>query len=310
VHPALAGRGAAGITVWLQAARVKSLAISTIAVLAGGALALYHGASSWRWVLAWLGSVAIQAGTNLINVAWNYKAGLGTPGYPADPRGSSAPVRMGLLSPAQVRRAALLCFAAGIASGLTLVALCGWPILAMGLPAVAAGYFYGAPPLRLSYRGLGVITVLLFMGLVMVLGTYYVVTLEIRAAPVFVGVAIGLVAAAIMHTNDLRDFDADVANGKRTLSTLLGRDRASHALLAIMVLAYVVIGAAVSAGILPWPCLAVLLTLPRAVPLVRTVYHSRDASDLNRAWFAGVQLHTQFGVLLIVGLTVATLLGL
>jgi len=62
---------------------VKSLAISTIAVLAGGAVALYHDAVSWRWLLAWLGSVAIQAGTNLINVSYNYKAGLGTPGYAA-----------------------------------------------------------------------------------------------------------------------------------------------------------------------------------------------------------------------------------
>jgi 1,4-dihydroxy-2-naphthoate octaprenyltransferase len=311
-YPAVAAMGARSTraAIWLQTARVKSLAISSIAVFLGGAMALYHGEVSWRLLLAWLGSVAIQAGTNLINVSYNYKAGLGTPGYVADPRGSSAPVRMGLLSAAQVRRGALLCFAVGIALGFALVALCGWPILAIGLPAVWAGYSYGAPPLRLGYRGLGVVTVLVFMGLIMVLGSYYVVTLAFRTAPFIAGFAIGLMAAAIMHTNDLRDYAADVAHGKRTLSTLLGRQHASHALLLMIALAYVAVILGAASRMLPWSALLVLLTVARAVPLVRTVYRSRDSAELNVAWFRGVQLHTEFGVLLIAGLLIASLLAI
>jgi 1,4-dihydroxy-2-naphthoate octaprenyltransferase len=307
-NPAVVTAGSPGAAVWLQTARVKSLAISSIAVFLGGTVALYHGHMSWRLLLAWLGSVAIQAGTNLINVSYNYKAGLGTPGYTADPRGSSAPVRMGLLSAAEVRQGAIVCFALGVATGLALAALCGWPILAVGLPAVIAGYSYGAPPLRLGYRGLGVVTVLVFMGLIMVLGSYYVVTLAVHAAPAIAGIAIGLMAAAIMHTNDLRDYAGDLAHGKRTLATQLGRQPASHALLVMIGLAYLAILLGAAWRIVPWTALLVLLTLPRSVPLVRTAYRSRDSAELNTAWFRGVQLHTEFGVLLIAGLLAASLL--
>jgi 1,4-dihydroxy-2-naphthoate octaprenyltransferase len=303
------GEGRAGITVWLQTARIKSLAISSIAVFTGGAVALYDGYISWRLLIAWLGSVLIQAGTNLINVSFNYKAGIATPGFSADPRGSSAPVRMGLLTPEQVRRGALVCFGLGMGCGLVLAWLCGWQILAVGLPAVAAGYSYGAPPLRTAYRGAGVITVLLFMGPAMVLGSYFVVTLHLAAGAAWASLAIGLLAAAIMHTNDLRDYAGDVAHGKRTLATLLGREPASHALLAMVLIAWLAIGLAVVTHTLPWPVLVTLVTLPRALALVRMVYVERDAARLNAAWFRGVQLHSEFGVLLIAGLLAAAAFG-
>jgi 1,4-dihydroxy-2-naphthoate octaprenyltransferase len=303
-----AGRSRAG--VWLQAARVKSLAISSIAVFAGGAVAFHEGYVSWRLLLAWLGSVAIQAGTNLINVSYNYKTGSGSRRFAADPRGSSAVVQLGMLSADQVRRGALRCFAVGAAIGITLVALCGWPILAIGLPAIAAGYSYGAPPLRLAYRGLGVLTVLLFMGPIMVAGAHYVVALRFSAAALLASLPIGLLAAAVMHTNDLRDFESDVAHGKRTLSTRLGRDMASHVELALVAAAYAITVAAVLAATLPWTALAVLITVPRATGQVRMVYRERAAPALNEAWFRAVQLHSQFGALLIVALIAAGALGL
>jgi len=298
-----------GAGVWLQTARVKSLAISSIAVLAGGAVALHDGQVSWRLLIAWFGSVAIQAGTNLINVAHNYKAGVASPGFVADPRGSSAPVRMGLLSPDRVRRGAHVCFAAGMIAGLVLVWLCGWPILAIGVPAVAAGYFYGAPPLRLSYRGLGVPTVLVFMGPVMVMGSYFVVTGGTSAGAAAAAFAVGLTAAAIMHVNDLRDYASDVGHGKRTIATLVGRDAASRVLLAMVGCAYLLLVLAVVTGALPWPVLITLVTLPRGISLLRVVHVEREPARLNAAWFRGVQLHTEFGVLLIAGLLLSAALG-
>ena len=86
---------------WMQACRVKSLAISSIGVMVGAAVAYderaYH---PLRMLLAWAGSVAIQAGTNLMNVSYNYKGGGGA--LQADPKGSSAVVRAGLLSAEEV----------------------------------------------------------------------------------------------------------------------------------------------------------------------------------------------------------------
>jgi 1,4-dihydroxy-2-naphthoate polyprenyltransferase len=301
-------RGRGRIGVWLQTLRVKSLAISSIAVFAGAAVALYDGFASWRIVIAWLGAVAIQAGTNLINVSWNYKSG-DPARFAADPRGSSAPVRSGLLTPDRVRRGAFVAFGIGIACGLVLVALCGWPILAIGVPAVFAGWSYGAPPFRLAYRGFGVVTVLIFMGPIMVIGSYFVVAMHASAGAAFASVAIGMLAAAIMHTNDLRDYESDVAHRKRTLATMTGRERASDLLAAMLVLAWVaiVLGAIVQA--LPWPTLAVLVTTPSAIRLAREVRRERGAEQLNAAWFHGVKLHSQFGIVLIAALLLSSLLS-
>lgn len=287
--------------------RVRSLAISTIGVATGAAVALAEGHASWRTAIAWLGAVSIQAGTNLINVAHNYKAG-DRAGEAVDPRGSSAPVRSGLLRPDRVRRGAGVAFAVGIAAGLALVALCGWPILLLGLPAVFAGYSYGAPPFRLAYRGLGVLTVFVFMGPVMVAGSYFVAALHVSPAAFAASIPIGLLAAVVMHVNDLRDFETDVLNGKRTLATRLGWTGAIHVLDAMLVVAFATLLVASIAHVIPALSLIPLVAGPDAIRLARAVRTSSGAAGLNEAWAGGVRLHTQFGVLLVVSLILARVL--
>jgi 1,4-dihydroxy-2-naphthoate octaprenyltransferase len=296
------------IAVWMQACRVKSLAISTIGVLAGAAVAVHDGYWSWRILIAWLGSVLIQAGTNLTNVSYNYKGGGAGPGIQADTKSSSAVVHAGLLTPAQVRRGGIVCFGFGIACGLALTWLCGPAILWLGLPAVLAGYSYAGPPFRLGYRGLGVVTVFLFMGPVMVGGAYYVMALSFSRNAFLVSIPIGLLAAGIMHVNDVRDFHADVAHGKRTLSTLTGRRGASHTLAIIDVAAYVSVAVAVLAGWLPWPVLIVAITIPRAIGQLKLIYRDDSRDTLHEAWLRGVKLHSEFGLLLILGLCAARFL--
>lgn len=298
--------------VWLQACRVNSLAISSIGVMVGTAVAFRAGHfDSVRFLLAWLGSVLIQAGTNLTNVYYNYKAASASADTASfDPRGSSSVLRLGLLTPAQVRRGGLLSFACGIACGLLLAWLCGGTILWLGLPAVAAGYFYAGPPIRYGYLALGVVSVFVFMGPVMVGGAYYVQALSFSAGAIAAAIPIGLVAAGIMHTNDLRDYDTDVLHGKRTLATLFGRRGAAYALAVMDAAAFLVIAAAVMGGLLPWPALLVLLAVPQALAQVRMVFRETDAKHLHVVWLRGVKLHMQFGLLLIVGLLASAALHL
>jgi 1,4-dihydroxy-2-naphthoate octaprenyltransferase len=290
--------------VWLQACRVNSLAISSIGVMVGTAVAARAGYFYLsRFLLAWLASVLIQAGTNLTNVYYNYKAA-GASAAPAsfDPRGSSSVIRLGLLTPEQVQRGGLLAFAAGIASGLLLTWLCGSTILWIGLAAVAAGYFYAGPPIRYGYLALGALSVFAFMGPVMVCGAYYVQALAFSASSLAAAIPIGLVAAGIMHTNDLRDYDTDVKHGKRTLATMLGRRGANYALALMDAGAFGVVVVAVVTGLLPWPVLLVLLAILPAVHQVRMAFSQTDAKQLHQVWLLGVRLHTQFGLALIIGL--------
>lgn len=295
----------ATLALWLQVSRANSLAIATIGVLVGGAAAFYEGMASWRLFLAWVGAAAAQAGTNLTNVSYNYKAGAGPEArasdFRPDPEASSAVVWSGRLGAERVRRAAHVCFGVAAASGVALTALCGWEILLLGVPGVAAGYFYAAPPLRLARRALGVPTVFVFMGPVMVAGSAFTVTLDLSLPALAASVPVGLVAAGVMHVNDLRDFEDDRVHGKRTLATLLGWDRAVTLLGWIDGLAFALAAVGSAAGVLPWTVLLVLSTVPVAAEQVRSV-RDRTPERLEAGWRQGVKLHSAFGVLLVVGL--------
>ena len=301
-----------GLQSWLQAFRVNSLIVSSIGVMTGAAVAIRDGHFDLvRFLLAWLGSVAIQAGTNLTNVYYNYKSTSGSADPGAfDPRSSTAVLRLGLLTPAQIYRGGLAFFGVGVACGLALTWLCGWTILLFGIPAVAAGYFYAGPPVQYGYYALGVFSVFLFMGPAMVCGAYYVMALSFSASALAAAIPIGLVAAGIMHTNDLRDYDTDVLHAKHTLATMLGRRDAGFALAMMDGLAFVVTLAAVITGLLPWLALLVLIAVPHAIDHLRTAFSATKTKQLHAAWLLGIKLHLEFGLLLIAGLLASAALHL
>lgn len=295
-------------SIWSQAARARSLLISTISVWAGGAIAFHDGSSKWlAFLLAWIGAVAAQAGTNLTNVYYNYKGA--SPDHQPEPQASAAVLTLSLLSPAQVRAASVFCFGLAVAAGIALTWMCGGTILLLGIPGAAAGYFYAAPPVKLGHKAMGVITVFIFMGPVMVAGTYFAMTLVTSPAAFATSISIGLLAAGIMHINDLRDYAGDLQHGKRTLTTMLGRP-GSRALLAAMDgAAYLAIVVAAVWGVLPWLALGVLVSVPHAMSQLRIVFTETEPSRIHPAWARSIQVHSEFGVLLIAALLIGKLMA-
>jgi 1,4-dihydroxy-2-naphthoate octaprenyltransferase len=273
-------------------------------VLLGTAVAArdgyFHG---WRILIALIGAIAIQAGTNLINDYYDFRSG-------ADSHASLGPsmvIQRGLLTPEQVWRGGIIAFAIGSMLGLTLVYLCGWPILAIGIPSIAAGYFYTATPVSLAYIGLGELTVFLFMGPTIVLGAYYVMALTFSWSALWASVALGFLVAGILHANNIRDIETDALHGKRTLATIFGRAGAIRELIALDVLAYATTLIAVFARTLPWTALLVLITIPRARDQLRIVRSTTEAKKLNLALLRSVQLHMEFGILTIIAFVAAAI---
>jgi 1,4-dihydroxy-2-naphthoate octaprenyltransferase len=186
-----------------------------------------------------------------------------------------------------------------------LVYLCGWPILALGIPSVAAGYFYTAAPVSLAYVALGELTVFIFMGPVIVMGAYFVMALHFSAAALWASIPLGFMVAGILHANNIRDIGSDTLHHKRTLATMLGRTAANYELLALDVAAYATTLVAIFARALPWTALAVFITLPRAADQLRIAMRESEPKKLNLALFRSVQLHMEFGLLMIVAFLVA-----
>jgi 1,4-dihydroxy-2-naphthoate octaprenyltransferase len=217
-------------------------------------------------------------------------------------------IQRGLLAPEQVWRGGIIALAIGAALGLVLVYLCGWPILAIGVPSVAAGYFYTARPIALAYVALGELTVFLFMGPVIVVGTYYVMALRFSWGAVLASVPLGFLVAGILHANNIRDIETDRLHGKRTLATILGRTGANVELAAFDVLAYATSLLAMIVGAIPWTGLLALISVPRAISQLQILMRGTEPKQLNVALFRSVQLHMEYGLLMIVAFLLATFL--
>ena len=168
-----------------------------------------------------------------------------------------------------------------------------------------AGWFYTAGPAAFAYIGLGEIVVFLFMGPVIVLGSYFVMTQQVALAPVLLSLPIGLLVAAILHANNMRDLELDASKGKRTLANILGRRASQWEYVSLVGGAYLLLLLLPPLGIGPWWLLLALFTLPAARRMIERARHETAPKALNPLVRGTATLHERFGWLMIVGLLVA-----
>lgn len=295
---ALAASGRVPLRIWLMAARPRTLPAAISPVLVGTALAGSEGTfRPLAFVAALIGSVFIQIGTNLSNDYSDARRG-------ADTEERLGPVRVtagGLVPPRKVLVATWLAFGIAVAAGIYLIAIAGWELLLVGLASIAAGVLYTGGPRPYGYEGLGELFVFGFFGIVAVVGSYYVQTEELRGLAFSLAVPVGLLAAAILMVNNIRDLETDRRAGKRTLAVRLGRRRARRLFAATVYGAFV--WTAVVSILAGKPALLLMwLSFGLAPKLVRTVATRTDGPSLNAALARSGQLLAAFSVLVSAGL--------
>jgi 1,4-dihydroxy-2-naphthoate polyprenyltransferase len=285
--------------IWLMAARTRTLPAAVAPVLVGTALGGF--ADRFRplaFVAALLGAVFIQVGTNLSNDYSDARRG-------ADTEDRLGPVRVtagGLVPPRQVLIATYVSFGVAVLMGLYLVSVAGWELLLVGGASILAGVLYTGGPRPYGYEGLGELFVFLFFGIVAVTGSYFVQVERLPWEAFALAVPVGLLASAILVVNNVRDLETDRRAGKRTLAVRLGSSRARQ-LYAVMVFGAFVTTPIpwVFGSLSPW-LLVVLVALPLAVPIVRTVAERSDGPSLNGALARTGMLQLAFCVLLSAGI--------
>jgi 1,4-dihydroxy-2-naphthoate octaprenyltransferase len=268
--------------IWFMAARPRTLPAAVAPVLVGTALAATEGTFKWlTFVAAMLGALFIQVGTNLSNDYSDARRG-------ADTEDRLGPVRVtagGLVPPRQVLVATYVAFGLAVLAGVYLIVTAGWELLLVGAASILAGVLYTGGPRPYGYEGLGEVFVFLFFGVVAVTGSYFAQVEKLTWEAFVLAVPVGLMAAAILVVNNVRDLETDRRAGKRTLAVRLGRSRA-RGMYAIMV--YVAFLTAPltwllgSADLSAWLLLS-WLALPLAVPVVRIVRNRSDGPSLNGA---------------------------
>ena len=246
---------------------------------------------------ALLGAVLIQIGTNLSNDYSDARRG-------ADSDDRIGPVRVtagGLVPPHQVLVATYLTFAAAVLCGVYLIAVAGWLLLAVGAASILAGILYTGGPRPYGYEGLGEVFVFLFFGVVAVTGSDFVQRHTLPWEAFVLSVPVGLLIAAILVVNNVRDIDSDRRAGKRTLAVRLGRQRTRGLFMAMLVTAFVTSWVPWMAGALsPW-LFVTAAAIPLAWSVARTVRSHADGPSLNGALAATAKLALIFCLLLCAG---------
>jgi 1,4-dihydroxy-2-naphthoate octaprenyltransferase len=288
-----------GVRIWMMAARPRTLPAAIAPVLVGTALAGFgHVFHPLRFLAALLGAIFIQVGTNLSNDYSDARRG-------ADADDRLGPVRVtagGLVPPKQVLVATYVSFGVAVLAGVYLIVVAGWLLLVIGAASILAGVLYTGGPRPYGYEGLGELFVFLFFGVVAVAGSFFVQVKHLHWEAFALSVPVGLLAAAILVVNNIRDIDSDRRASKRTLAVRLGRTKTRW------MFAGVVYGAFLLAPITwifgpvkPWVMLT-WLALPLATALVRIVRTRTDGPSLNGALARSGMLQLAFCVLLSAGL--------
>lgn len=261
---------------WAGATRAAFSSASMVPVVLGGAVAAAHGAFAvGPFLLSAAGVLTLHLGANLVNDYYDYASGADvirdsrTPFY-----GGGTILVEGTLSPRQVSRAYRILFAVAFLIGLVLATSRGPGVLALGLAGFLCGYFYTAPPLRLSYVGLGEATIGLCFGPLTVAGVYFVQAGRLGAEPLEALVAsipVGLLVAAIVFVNEFPDRAADGAAGKRTLVVRLPLRTALTGYSALVLAPFAILAVAIIFGLLPRTTALAYLALPLAVVGIRNL---------------------------------------
>ena len=207
----------------------------------------------------------------------------------------------GLIAPGTVLASALACFGLAILTGIYLVVVGGWPIVAIGLASVLAGYAYTGGPFPLAYHGLGDVFVFVFFGLVAVPGTFYVQALSVSPAAWWAAIPVGAIGTALLVVNNLRDASTDVKAGKHTLVVRLGTTAGKAEYILLLAAAFATPLAMWGKGLAgPWVLLP-LLSAPLTVPLLKQVLNAQGAA-LIPTLGGTARLQLVFGALFSVGL--------
>ena len=321
------------LKMWVAGARPRTLPAAIVPVVVGTAAGYLssgrivvttprissacHGTvcASFDRQLSWLNAVlalvvalGIQIGTNYVN---DYADGVrGTDEHRVGPvrlvAGKLASVR-------EVKLAALIAFGVAGLAGLGLAARVTWWFIPVGIVCGLAGWAYTGGPRPYGYLGFGELFVFVFFGLVATAGSAYV-----QHAPFIIslgghlfaygydwwfvlwaGVPVGLLAAALLQANNLRDIATDTESGKKTLAVRLGRRRAG------LLYCFTLIAVALPIGVLyhyrPWSLLA-LLAFPLAVAPLRLALSDEEGRSLLPMLGGTARLQILTGTLLTIGL--------
>lgn len=280
---------------WWTLARPPTLPASVVPVAVGTAAAAASGSINLgaAAVMA-LVAVLLQIATNMANEYADFRRGLDAP----DSVGIAGSLVHGRMEPGAVRGWALMSYGIAFILGLVLVVIRGPVMLVMGVAGILAGYFYNAGPRPLSATALGEAAVFLIMGPIEVAASEIAAGGRVTGAGIFASFTVGVMVAAILLANNIRDRVKDAEGGRHTLAIRLGPRRGGQMLSVLVVLGTLWPVAAAASGLLPLAAGLPVLVLPWGLGQIRRL----QDGGLARGVLVMGRIHLVAGLLLAAGL--------
>jgi 1,4-dihydroxy-2-naphthoate octaprenyltransferase len=213
------------ISIWMDAARPKTLPLALISILTGSALAFSEKHFSWPIaILALVTAVLLQILSNLAN---DY--GDAVKGTDNDARlGPMRAIQSGAVTLKDMKYAMMINVLLTVVSGMALILYALDSLdnilvfIGLGVMAMIAAVAYTMGNKPYGYVGLGDVSVFVFFGLLGVSGTYFLYTGHLNSTLLLPSIACGLLAVAVLNVNNMRDIENDEICGKRTIAVRLG----------------------------------------------------------------------------------------
>jgi 1,4-dihydroxy-2-naphthoate octaprenyltransferase len=218
------------LKVWLQAIRLRTLPLALASIAMGSFLAADEGLFSWPvFILASLTTLFLQVLSNLANDYGDAQHGADS----TQRLGPLRSVQSGTISANSMKAAIFIVASLSLISGRSLliislknlnVIFLIFILLGVGSILAALGYTMGNKPY--GYSGFGDLFVVIFFGLVGVLGTCYLYTGSLKPINLLPALTSGFFATAVLNINNIRDIDSDKIAGKKSIPVRLGRAKA------------------------------------------------------------------------------------
>lgn len=288
-----------------RASRLPFLAGSMIPIGLGTALAYAESGVviHARLFLAALGMAFAHLSVNLFNDYFDYRYGVDSAHPPRPLCGGSQVIQEGLETAGETLGQALLMGAAACIVGSALALQAGPAVLLFAVPGAFLGYFYSAPPLLLSWRGLGELSTGICFGPLAVCGAYYVQLGRLSPTAALLSLVPGALITALLFVNQYPDYRQDRLAGKKTLVVRLGPRRSLPLLYLLLAVGFIPLLIGVQIPLYPLQALPAFLggLIPAALAAYILFIQKEPAED-NKPGRLMLLSYTLTHTLLLMGL--------
>ena len=221
------------VSIWVKAARLRTLPLSLSGIIVGSFMAASKGVfDPLICALALCTTIGFQIISNFAN---DY--GDGMKGTDNENRvGPERAIQSGEISPDSMKKGIIVTGLVSIALALCLIfvafgtayLLYSVVFIVLGVSSIIAAIKYTVGDHAYGYSGYGDLFVFIFFGLLSVCGTYFLYTKALDFSVFLPAISIGLLSVGVLNLNNMRDRESDEKSGKLTIVVKIGNEFARY----------------------------------------------------------------------------------